>query len=110
MNNRGLRTEPWGTPCKTVEVEEVWPESVMKYFLSVRYDNSQSRVEPSTPSPPSLWRRIEWLTVSKAVLRSNRRRMLWAPVSAEVRRSLMTLTRAVSVQWMGGGTKLKGFK
>ena len=36
-------------------------------------------------------------TVSKAALRSSNSRMLRAPESAEVRRSLMTLTRAVSV-------------
>ena len=37
------------------------------------------------------------MTVSKAALRSNSSRLLRALESAEVRRSLTTLTRAVSV-------------
>ena len=53
--------------------------------------------EPSTPCWRSLLRRMECLTVSKAALRSSSSRMLRAPESAEVRRSLTTLTRAVSV-------------
>lgn len=40
--------------------------------------------------------RIEWLMVSKAVLRSSRMRMLREPESEE-RRSLVTFRRAVSV-------------
>ena len=73
----------------------------MNCCLSVRYEVSQSSAVPSTPSWRSLWRRMEWFTVSKAALRSSRTRMLRAPESAEVRRSLMTLVRAVSVLWRG---------
>ena len=46
------------------------------------------------------WRqemRMEWLTVSKAALRSRRMRILREPVSEGSRRSLVTLRRAVSV-------------
>ena len=69
----------------------------MNCCLFVRYDVSQSSAEPSTPSWRSLCRRMEWFIVSKAALRSSSNRMLRAPESAEVRRSLSTLTRAVSV-------------
>ena len=39
------------------------------------------------------------MTVSKAALRSRRRRMVREPESEESRRSLVTLSRAVSVLW-----------
>ncbi len=42
-------------------------------------------------------RRIVWLMVSKAAVRSRRMRMLRWPESEEMRRSLVTLRRAVSV-------------
>ena len=41
--------------------------------------------------------RMEWLIVSKAALRSRRMRIEREPESAESRRSLVTLRRAVSV-------------
>ena len=44
-------------------------------------------------------RRMVWLMVSKAALRSSRMSMLREWVSEERRRSLVTLSRAVSVLW-----------
>ena len=47
-------------------------------------------------------RRMGWFTVSKAALRSRRRRMVREPESEESRRSLVTLRRAVLVLWLAG--------
>lgn len=49
------------------------------------------------PMKESLFRRTECEMVSKAALRSSRRRMDNKPESAERRRSLVILRRAVSV-------------
>ena len=50
--------------------------------------------------PREDWRRVmrmEWLIVSKAALRSRRMRMVRKPLSADMRISLVTFIRAVSV-------------
>lgn len=56
MSGQGPRTEPWGTPCRT----------------------------------------MEWFTVSKAVLRLRRRRMVRVPESEESR-SFVTLRNCFAV-------------
>lgn len=52
---------------------------------------------PDKPMDASLWRRMEWEMVSKAAFRSRRMRMDKSPASAVIRRSLVILSRAVSV-------------
>ena len=49
----------------------------------------------------SLSRRMLYEMVSKAALRSRRMRIVRCPESAAMRRSLVILTRAVSVLWRG---------
>ena len=70
----------------------------MKCCLSVRYDWNQERAVSVIPRV-DLRREIsmEWWMVSNAALRSRRMRILSEPVSADRRRSFVTLRRAVSV-------------
>ena len=71
---------------------------LMYWCLSERYDLNQESAVPVIPREDSRRvRRMEWLMVSKAALRSRRMRMLREPVSEERRRSFVTLRRAVSV-------------
>lgn len=53
------------------------------------------------PIEESLFKRMECEMVSKAAVRSSRRRMESEPQSAERRRSFVILRRAVSVLWRG---------
>ena len=59
---------------------------------------NQERAESVMPKDFRRLRRMEWLTVSKAALRSRRRRMVREPESKS-RRSFVTLISAVSVLW-----------
>lgn len=71
---------------------------LMYWCRSERYDLNQERAVPVMLRDDSRRvRRIEWLMVSNAALRSRRMSMLREPVSEERRRSLVTLRRAVSV-------------
>lgn len=60
---------------------------------------NQQRAVLVMPIDSNRLRRMEWLTVSKAALRSRRRRMVREPESEERSRSLVTLRSAVSVLW-----------
>ena len=98
MKRSGPSTEPWGTPCNRGAVEEVQLLMLMNCCLLVRYDLNQERAVPVMLRDDSRReRRMVWLMVSKAAVRSRRRRMLRWPESEERRRSLVTLRRAVSV-------------
>ena len=66
-----------------------------------RYDLNQCRGVSVIPMEASLSRRMLCEMVSKAALRSRRMRMVRCPESAAMRRSLVILTRAVSVLWRG---------
>ena len=100
MNSRGPRTEPWGTPCVTGMVLDVQLLMEMKWNLSERYELNQESAEPVMPMDDCRrLRSMVWLMVSKAALRSRRRRMVSEPESDASRRSLVTLRRAVSVLW-----------
>ena len=58
------------------------------------------RAVPSRPMVEcKTWRRMLWSMVSKAAVMSRRMRRDGEPSSAVIRRSLRTLTRAVSVLW-----------
>ena len=71
---------------------------LMNCCLCVRYDYSQERAVPVTLRDDSRReRRMLWLMVSKAAVRSRRMRTLRWPESEERRRSLVTFRRAVSV-------------
>ena len=49
----------------------------------------------------SLFNKMAWSTVSNAADRSRRMRKEGEPESDDIRRSFVTLTRAVSVLWAG---------
>ena len=70
----------------------------IKWNLSERYDLNQESAGPLMPMHDC--RRVRsmvWSMVSKAALRSRRRRMLSEPESDASRRSFVTWSRAVSV-------------
>ena len=84
LNKRGPRIEPWGTPLSTVAkgdlnsvsmmfcVDLLVEDSVIEVncILLERYDWNHLYGSPLTPMQLSLLRRISWLTVSKALVRS----------------------------------------
>ena len=88
---------PWGTPCVRGAVEEGQLLILMNCCLSERYDLSQVSAVPVMLREDSRReRRMEWLMVSKAAVRSRRMRIVRCPESEE-RRSLVILRRAVYV-------------
>ncbi len=93
-------TEPWGTPVVTGTGWEVndfnWMNSAPE-----RYEWNQLRGVLVIPIKESLSRRMVCEIVSKAALKSSRRRMDSKPESAAKRRSLLILRSAVSVLWRG---------
>ena len=88
MKRSGPSTNPWGMPWDRGAVEEVQLLIWMYCCLFVRYDFNQERAVPVMFREDSRQkRRMEWLRVSKAEVRSRRMRS----------RSLVALRRAVSV-------------
>jgi len=100
MKRIGPRTDPWGTPQVTVCCRDLALPSEMYSVLLVRYDLNQLR---AVSVIPVVWcrrfRSMPWSTVSKAADRSSSMRSDGEPASAVIRRSFVTLTRAVSVLW-----------
>ena len=85
-------------PCSRGAVEEEQLFMWMNCCLSERYEVNQERAVPVMLMRDSRRvRRMEWLMESKAAVRSSRMRMLRWPVSADRRRLLLILMRAVSV-------------
>lgn len=77
MKRRGPSTEPCGTPWGSGAVEEVQLLIWMNCCLSVRYDWSQERaVLVILREDSRRERRMVWLIVSKAAVRSRRMRMV----------------------------------
>ncbi len=66
-----------------------------------RYDLNQDRGVPVIPIETNLSRSISCETVSKAAVKSRRTSLVKSPESAANSRSLVILTRAVSVLWWG---------
>ena len=98
LKSRGPRMDPWGTPhVSGVEDEDQLP-IVTEKLLSSRYELSQFKTVPDSPTQcSSQWRRMAWSTVSNAALRSSKT-STDALCESELRRiSFKTLIRAVSV-------------
>ena len=99
-NKIGTSTEPCGTPWLTLLRTD---DSLIctNWNWSEKYDLNQFRVVPLTLiNCSSLCNTIWWSIVSNAALRSNRTRTDTNPWSEAIRRSLVTLARAVSVLWL----------
>ena len=98
MKRVGPSTEPWGTPHVTDWVWDLEPPMETYSVRSDRYDLNQFSAVLLRPIVE--WRRSSkmlWSTVSKAAVRSRRMRREGEPASAAIKRSFVTLTRAVSV-------------
>ena len=81
-------------------VSDFAPPRETNSVLSVRYDVNQFRAESESPMVECRrCMRMRWSTVSNAAVRSRRMRSDGEPASAVISRSLVTLTRAVSVLW-----------
>ncbi len=94
--------DPWGTPQESGAADEENSPRWTEKLLSVRYDWNHLRAMPLIPThSSSLDKRIEWLTISKAEVKSKRTKTAELPESTAKRRSLETLKRAVSVLWRG---------
>ncbi len=101
-NNIGPNMDPWGTPQESGAADEENSPRWTEKLLSVRYDWNHLRAMPLIPThSSSLDKRIEWLTISKAEVKSKRTKTAELPESTAKRRSLETLKRAVSVLWRG---------
>ena len=97
---RGPSTDPCGTPQRRgVSAERACPTRAC-CDLHDKYDENQSRAEPSKPiSAWSLWRSNVWSRVSKAALRSSNTRTALFPPSVITNKSLSMRRRVVSVLW-----------
>lgn len=73
---------------------------LMNWWWTVRYDFNQERAVPVMLRDDSRRvRRMEWIIVSKAALRSSKMRILKEWMPEERMRSLVTLRRAFFVLW-----------
>lgn len=76
MKSRGPSTQLWGTPCDKGAVEEVQLLTLMNCCLFVRNDlNLESAVPVMSRENSRQQRRMVWQMVSKAAVRSRKRRM-----------------------------------
>ncbi len=98
MKRSGPKTDPWGTPSETPKHPDLWSLICTNCWWSVRYKVNQQSAVPVIPMPA---RSSVWETASNAALRSRRMRMVSSLESAARRRSLVILTRAVSVLCFG---------
>lgn len=90
----------WGT------LKLIWEKDKMKLLMETQnvlfdtYNEDQLDAVPDMPTQwISLFKRIPWSVVSKAALKSSSTLIEHMPQSAFIKRSLVTLRRAVSVLW-----------
>ena len=100
-NKVGPSTEPCGTPWLTLVCTDDSSLICTNWNRSAKYDLNQLRAVPlMLINCSSLCNKIAWSIVLNAALRSNRTRTDTNPWSEAIRRSLVTLARAVSVLWL----------
>ena len=100
-NKIGPSTDPCGTPWLTLVCTDDSSLICTNWNRSAKYDLNQLRAVPLMQiNCSSLCNKIAWSIVSNAALRSNRTRTDTNPWSEAIRRSLVTLARAVSVLWL----------
>ena len=99
----GPRTEPCGTPVDDISQEEEDESILTKDERFVKYEWIQMWTVPDKPNVyPSLWslrRRVVWSRVSKAADISKAARIATFPESMVSMISLVSLSKAVSVEW-----------
>ncbi len=96
---RGPRTDPWGTPVTNWCALDTSPPQATLKDWPVRQDSNQRSGIPVMPSDERVDRRIGWLTVSKAADRSSRMRTDDLESAFAIRRTSVTESSAVSVEW-----------
>ena len=97
---RGPRTEPCRTPVSEVSQEEDDESILTKDERFVKYEWIQVWIVPDKPNVcSSLWRRVVWSRVSKAADISRAARIVTFPKSMVSMISLVSLSKAVSVEW-----------
>jgi len=101
MNSRGPRTDPCGTPNRTILCVDQAKPRHMHSTLLVTYDQNQSSAAPLIPKETlSHVSRKSWSTVSNAADRSSKARTDRSPSSTAYRMSVSTsFSTAVSVEW-----------
>ena len=102
MNSRGPRTDPCGTPNRTIFCVATAEPRLTLSTLFVRYDWNQSSAAPLIPKETlSRVSRMLWSTVSNAVDRSSKARTDRSPSSTQstaYRMTVSTFSTAVAVE------------
>ncbi len=94
MKSNGPSTEPWGTPYCTCDRYDTSSFTATNWWRSDKYDLNHST---NANYFSSLFKRMLWLIVSNAALRSSSTNREKQPRSDDKSRSFVTLVRAVSV-------------
>ena len=103
-NKIGPSTEPCGAPWLTLVCTDDSSLICTNWNQSEKYDWNQFRAVPlMLINCSSLCNKMSWSIVLNAALRSNRMRTDTNPWSEAIRRSLVTLAKAVSMLWLGLG-------
>ena len=101
-------TEPWGTPDVRVVLGDwtcgwPWPglSTTTLWALPVRYCSIHDSSVPSIPNLYlSLFNNRVWITMANAELRSKRTKHITDLSSTASRMSVLTFSKAVSVEWL----------
>ena len=99
VNNTGPRTEPCGPPCVCLAAPDSRPFITTFCVLPVKYEHIQLNAVPLKPKQYfSLISNIAWFTVLKAADKSRRIRHVTSLLSIALNKSVITFSRAVSVE------------
>ncbi len=102
VKSNGPSTEPWGTPYCTCDRYDTSSFTATNWWRSDKYDLNHANALPLMQTEfSSLFKRMLWLIVSNAALRSRSINREIQPRSDDKSRSFVTLMRAVSVLWDG---------
>ena len=97
---REPRTKPCGMPVDDISQEEEDKSILTKDERFVKYEWIEAWTVPDKPNVcSSLWRRVVWSSVSKAADISRAARIVTFPESMVTMISLVSLSKAVSVEW-----------
>ena len=102
MNSNGPRTDPWGMPYGTWQLDDCLSRIRRDWCLSDRYEMNQFNALPLTPYDRlSRRKRILWSTASNAAVISRMASTDWLSEleSSALMRLEYTFNSAVSVEW-----------